>query len=155
MKRLATKHNPSPSSKLSENHETPKLDDKPIFIKAEDVKMDIEEKKDDINLEEVMKKKYAKKRANNPVEINLDETKKSKTEDFEANYTTIRDITLAGEIHVKLLSSVNGYFIDVRKYFKGNPTKKGIMLLASKFLTASDLLRDDLKKLLLLDEEQK
>ena len=133
MKR-AMKYNTSPVN--SRTNETPKLDDKPI-------QMNIEEKKEDIKIEEVIEQRLLNKKK----AINLDDTKKSKKEKkvYDIDDTIMRDITLAGDIHVQLISNVNGYFVDIRKYFKQYPTKKGIRMLATKFVVAADMLKDDLK----------
>lgn len=106
----------------------------------EELKMNLEEKKEDINLEE----------ENDPKCINLDDSKKGHKgkKEYDLDDTVIRDITLAGDIHVQLISNTNGYFVDIRKFFKGYPTKKGIRMLASKFGTAAELLKADLAPLL-------
>lgn len=108
--------------------------------KVEELKMEMDERKEDINLEEDNKF------------INLDEddskkSKKSGKKEYDLDDTIIRDIALAGNIHFQLISNVNGYFIDIRKFFNGYPTKKGIRILASKFATAADLLKADLSTL--------
>ena len=128
------KYNTSPVN--SRTNETPKLDDKPI-------QMNIEEKKEDIKIEEVIEQRLLNKKK----AINLDDTKKSKKEKkvYDIDDTIMRDITLAGDIHVQLISNVNGYFIDIRKYFKQYPSKKGIRMLATKFVIAAEMLKDDLK----------
>lgn len=133
MKR-AMKYNTSPVN--SRTNETPKLDDKPI-------QMNIEEKKEDIKIEEVIEQRLLNKKK----AINLDDTKKTKKEKkvYDIDDTIMRDITLAGDIHVQLISNVNGYYVDIRKYFKQYPTKKGIRMLATKFVVAADMLKDDLK----------
>ena len=112
---------------------------------AEDIKMELEEKKEDINLEDDLQGENGEESK----KVNLDETKKSRAKkEYDLDDTTLRDITLAGDIHVQLISNTNGYFVDIRKYFKGYPTKKGIRMLATKFATASDLLKKDLAELL-------
>ena len=55
---------------------------------------------------------------------------------------------MSGDIHVRLLSNTNGYFVDIRKYFNGFPTKKGIRMLATKFSIAANYLRKDLETVL-------
>ncbi|MBP3917315.1 hypothetical protein [Clostridium sp.] len=100
-------------------------------------------KYENINIDELLEEqeiKEGKKKV-----INLDD-KKKKTYDIED--TVIREITLTGDIRVKLISNINGYFVDVRKYYKGYPTKRGIRMLASKFNAAADYLKADLKKLI-------
>jgi len=109
---------------------------------AEEIKMDVEEKKEDVNLDEIQEDEKV---------VNLDEGKKGKhkeKKEYDLDDSVIRDITLAGDIHVRLVANTNGYFVDIRKYFKGYPTKKGIRMLATKFATASEMLRNDLKELL-------
>ena len=56
-------------------------------------------------------------------------------------------ITLDNDIVVKLIANNKGIFVDVRKYYKGYPTKKGIRIIASKFTEVSKMLEDDIKKL--------
>jgi hypothetical protein len=96
-----------------------------------------------INIEEIMDEKQ--KLASN--QIDLSEEKKTKTT-YDIDDTIIRDIKLSGDIHVRLLSNINGYFIDIRKYQRGFPTKKGIRFLASKFALAVDYLKQDLNNIL-------
>ena len=98
----------------------------------EEMKIEYEEKKEDVNLEE------------DPKCVNLAEKKKKEEPVYDIDDTVIRDVTLPGGIHFKLISNVNGYFIDIRKWFNGHPTKKGIRILASKFATAAELLKNDL-----------
>lgn len=108
--------------------------------KIEEIKMEMDERKEDINLEE----------DNKFINLDEDDSKKGKRgvkKEYDLDDTTIRDIALAGNIHFQLISNVNGYFIDIRKFFNGYPTKKGIRILASKFATASDLLKADLAAL--------
>ena len=103
----------------------------------EEIKMEMEEKKEDINLDE-----------EDPKYINMDDKEtKTKKSDYELDDTIIRDVTLPGSVHVRLLSNVNGYFVDLRKYFNGHPTKKGIRILAVKFAAAAELLKNDLATL--------
>lgn len=108
--------------------------------KVEELKMEMDCRKEDINLEEDAKF------------INLDEDdskkgKKGIKREYDLDDSIIRDIVLAGNIHFQLISNVNGYFVDIRKFFNGYPTKKGIRILASKFATASGLLKADLSAL--------
>lgn len=123
---------PTPQPETKDFKEEPK----------EEIKMDVEEKKENINLEDVLEE--------NSKHIDLDDSGKSKDKKkaYDLDDTVIRDITLAGEIHVRLISNTNGYFVDIRKYFKGLPTKKGIRMLATKFAIASDYLKNDLAELL-------
>ena len=113
----------------------------------EEVKMIEEEKKDVINLEETIEQEMSK-----GIVLNLDKDKdKTKTKKPKKEYdiidTVIKEITLAGDIHVRLISNINGYFVDIRKYYKKYPTKKGIRILASKYVMITDLLRPAVEKL--------
>jgi hypothetical protein len=109
----------------------------------EDVKMIEEEKKDTIDLEETIEKEM-----NKGIVINLDKDKSKKAKkEYDIVDTVIKEITVAGDIHVRLISNINGYFVDIRKYFKKYPTKKGIRILASKYVMITDLLRPAVEKL--------
>lgn len=121
-----------------------KLEDTKIESMSD--QMQLEEPKEDINIDDVYKEKYGKK-VNT---VDLRDKKETKTKDkktYDIDDTVIRDITLAGDIHVRLISNVNGYFIDIRKYIRDFPTKKGIRFLASKFMIAAEYLKGDLEKL--------
>ena len=112
---------------------------------ANEIKLD--EKKADINIDEVLEESSLLKKKRN---INLDDKSKDnkKKKVYDIDDTVIRDITLTGDIHVRLISNVNGYFVDIRKYFKQYPTKKGIRMLAPKFAIASEYLKNDLLSLI-------
>ena len=85
---------------------------------------------------------------NKKVIILNDEKDKKKKKEYDIDDTVLRDITLNGDIHVRLISNTNGYFVDLRKYFNGYPTKKGIRILATKFNIAANYLKKDLESLL-------
>ena len=68
--------------------------------------------------------------------------KTKKTYDLDDN--ELRVITLDNDLVVKLIGNNKGYFVDVRKYYKGYPTKKGIIILATKFLEVSKVLKNDI-----------
>ena len=107
--------------------------------------MDLDEKKEDSNIDALLEEeayKNSKKKV-----INLDDSKKKNKKEYDIDDTIIRDITLAGEIHVRLISNTYGYFVDIRKYFKNYPTKRGIRMLATKFSAAADYLKKDLAEL--------
>ena len=96
-----------------------------------------------INVDELMQEKQQKESK----QIDLSGEKKEKSA-YDIDDTIIRDIKLSGDIHVRLLSNINGYFIDIRKYQRNFPTKKGIRFLASKFSVAVDYLKQDLEQIL-------
>lgn len=110
------------------------------------IKMQIEEQKKDINVDEILEESSFTK---DKKVINLDDDKnKKKKKEYDIDDTIIRDITLSGDIHVRLISNANGYFVDLRKYFNGYPTRKGIRILATKFNIAAGYLRKDLETLI-------
>ena len=103
-----------------------------------------EEKKENIDVDEILGEKMTRE----GTKINLDDRKKKeKKKTYDIEDTIIREVTLTGDIRIKLISNINGYFVDIRKYYKQYPTKKGIRMLASKFSIAAEYLKNDLKKL--------
>lgn len=62
---------------------------------------------------------------------------------YDLNDLELKTISLNENLKVRLIANDNGYFIDLRKYFKGYPTKKGIRILATKFIAAADMLKKD------------
>lgn len=56
----------------------------------------------------------------------------------------IKVFKLDNDLVVKLISNNKGVFVDFRKYYKGYPTKKGIRLIASKFLEISKIMEPDI-----------
>lgn len=120
----------------------------PQTPKQEEIQaMEIEDKKEDINVDEVLEEQQGNGKKTK--KINLDDSKKKKGEKktYDIDDTVIRDITLTGDIHVRLISNVMGYWVDLRKYFRGFPSKKGIRMLATKFAIASDFLKKDIEEL--------
>ena len=111
------------------------------------MEMDVEEKKEDIILDD-----NANGNGEDNKIVNLDDNKENRKpkekKPYDIDDTIIREITLTGDLHVKLISNVNGYFVDIRKHYKGFPTKKGIRILATKFLKAAEYLKADLKSLI-------
>ena len=112
------------------------------------VKMQIEEQKKDINIDEILEESSFNKKNKNTINLDEEKDKKKAKKEYDIDDTIIRDITLSGDIHVRLLSNTNGYFVDIRKYFNGFPTKKGIRMLATKFSIAANYLRKDLETVL-------
>lgn len=136
MKKAQTRHNPSPANVKTQ--EIPKLEDTAVKMHEEDPKQ--------IDIDEYIEKKISDKQVLNK-KINLDDTKKDKKKkEYDIDDTVEREISLPGDIKVRLISNINGHFVDLRKYYKNYPTKRGIRMLASKFVVLSDLLKDDLKK---------
>lgn len=73
------------------------------------------------------------------------------TDNKQSTYTLedkeIKRINLDGDIVVRLLTNNLGAFVDIRKYYKGYPTKKGIRIYVNNYTKINDLLMDDIKKL--------
>lgn len=67
-----------------------------------------------------------------------------KTRKYDLNDEEIKVFTLDNDLVVKLISNNKGVFVDFRKYYKGYPTKKGIRLIASKFLEVSKIMEPDI-----------
>lgn len=82
--------------------------------------------------------------------IDLDSEQRKKKEKKKYDYdddVVFRDIQLSSEIHIRLVSNINGYFIDIRKFFRGYPCQKGIRMSAGKFMLAYEYLKKDLDTL--------
>ena len=129
--------------------ETPKLSDKNVIMDTP-MGMEIEEKKEDIDIDQVLEESSLngkKRKVTNLDDSKKEDKKKSEKKTYDIDDTVLRDITLAGDIHVRLISNINGYFVDIRKYFKGFPSKKGIRMLAVKFSMAAEYLKNDLLEL--------
>ena len=129
----------------------PQIDTPPMDIKIEDkkedenIKMAIDELDKQVDINDLLKDK---EKGNNGVAINLDEDKPKKAKkEYDLDDTIIRDITLSNETHLRLLSNINGYFIDIRKFFRGYPSSKGIRVSAGKFALAMDYLKKDIEQL--------
>lgn len=71
--------------------------------------------------------------------------KVKKSDDF--NDKELKIINVNDEVKIKLIVNDKGYFIDLRKYYKGYPTKKGIRILATKFVTAANILKKDVEEI--------
>lgn len=121
---------------------TPPMDIKKDDKKDEDIKMEEEPKNEVIKLDEV-----AKPINDNVIDLDEDAKKKKKKPNYDLDDTIIKDIQLSNEVHIRLLSNINGYFIDFRKYFRGYPSQKGIRVSVGKFILACDYLKKDIDAL--------
>ena len=63
-----------------------------------------------------------------------------------SNEEELKVINVGDDITIKLIANNYGVFVDVRKYYKGYPTKKGIRILATRFNDVAFLLHDDIEK---------
>jgi hypothetical protein len=91
-----------------------------------------DDKKDEIDLSNTENKFINKKRKNNTYAL----------DDKELKLIHIND-----DIKARLIANDNGYFVDIRKYYKGYPTKRGIRILATKFNTLADILKADIEEI--------
>ena len=73
-------------------------------------------------------------------------TKKTVKESASYNLDDIeiKKITLDKSIVIRVISNVNGTFVDIRKYYKGYPTKKGIRITLDVFKKILEILKDDI-----------
>ena len=109
--------------------------------------MEIEDKKEDINVDEILEQQQGNGKKTKKVNLDDSKQKKGEKKTYDIDDTVIRDITLTADIHGRLISNVMGYWVDLRKYFRGFPSKKGIRMLATKFAIASDFLKKDIEEL--------
>lgn len=130
-------HNPQSSTPIGDVKKEDKKDEEHTLMVIDDL-----DKQVDIN--DLLKEK---EKDNNGVAINLDEDKPKKKKEYDLDDTIIRDITLSNETHLRLLSNINGYFIDIRKFFRGYPSSKGIRVSAGKFAVAMEYLKKDIEAL--------
>lgn len=131
-------HNPQSTTHPDEAKKEDKKDEEHTLMVIDDL-----DKQVDIN--DLLKEK---EKDNNGVAINLDEDKPKKPKkEYDLDDTIIRDITLSNETHLRLLSNINGYFIDIRKFFRGYPSSKGIRVSAGKFAVAMEYLKKDIEAL--------
>lgn len=81
---------------------------------------------------------------------NYDKVKKmigKKTKTYDLDDKIFKIINVDGDIVIKLLENNKGVFVDIRKYYKGYPTKRGVRIIASKFKEAADILKEDIDSL--------
>lgn len=103
--------------------------------------MELEEK-EPVNIDEEYNKRYTTQRKT----VDLSDKNPKEKKKYDIEDTVIKDVTLNGDIHVRFLSNINGYFVDIRKFNRGYPTQKGIRFLASKFALAAEMLKDEIDK---------
>lgn len=131
----------SMKSPIPETKSTPKPSPKPSPPKD----MEIEKNKNEMDLDELIKNSFVMKKTEFTDLTN--ETSKKASELFKDCHV-IRDVKLAGDIHFKLIENDKGYLVDIRRNFRGNPSKKGIMMTAKKFMAASEVIGRDLRELM-------
>lgn len=83
--------------------------------------------------------------------VDLRETKllgKKTKKSYDLSDNEIKVINIDGDIVIKLISNNKGVFVDLRKYYKGYPTKKGIRIYARTYQEISQILEGDINKLI-------
>lgn len=63
------------------------------------------------------------------------------------NEDVLKEIYITDDIICRLISNDKGILVDIRKFYKGSPTQKGIRISAGKFVDVYRALKDDIKDL--------
>ena len=81
--------------------------------------------------------------------INLSSTKTfvGKKKEYELNDTNICSIQVPGNIKIALIENEKGKFVDLRRYYNGFPTKRGVRLEAIVFKNIVEELKGELNKI--------
>lgn len=66
----------------------------------------------------------------------------------------IKEISVPGNIHAKIIHNGYGYFVDIRQYLGKFPTKKGIRLHLVRFKQLAALFEPEIDKILKRIEDQ-
>jgi hypothetical protein len=74
----------------------------------------------------------------------LDNMLGKKRKEYELKDNIISVINLDGGVKIEVLENERGKFVDLRKYFNDNPTKKGIRLTTEKFKQIIEIIKNDL-----------
>lgn len=72
---------------------------------------------------------------------------KKNKDDIIDSCVVLKDVKVNQEVHIRLIVILDGYYIDVRRFFRGYPSRRGILIPAVKFGIASDLLRPEIEKI--------
>lgn len=64
---------------------------------------------------------------------------------YDLEDVELKKINLDKNLCVRLISNINGTFVDIRKYYKGYPTKRGVRISNYMFQKLIELLKDSLK----------
>lgn len=78
----------------------------------------------------------------------IDRPKSNNSKPYTLNDSIISKKVVGSNLHVKLLKNERGYFVDLRRYDFGKPSKYGVRLSARNFKIACDYLKEDLKAVL-------
>ena len=131
-----------PSTPVMEVKSDEKVEEKHV---VEQVKMDLEEVEKQVDIDALLKQDDPKEENC----INLDEAEKPKKnkKKYDLDDTVLKDIILSTDTRMRLISNINGYFVDIRKFFRGYPSQKGIRISAGKFLIAAEHLKKEIEPL--------
>lgn len=144
----ATPARPNPLSKKVENPQSPHSSPNPQH-QNDSKTMEIDEEKEKVDVEAILEDKSAKIQKSSLLDLDEDQKKRKKPKkDLFEDSNVIRDVKLNGNIHVRLLSTIEGYFVDLRRYNGLNPTKVGLMMAANKFAIAAEVLTKDIKEVI-------
>lgn len=127
---------------------TPINSPNPHVKEVKSIEVDCDAKMHDVD--EMMKKSLLNAIKDPDVAIDLDENpnaSKRAKKDPTAHCLVLKDVKVNQDTHIRLIALVDGYYIDIRKFFRGYPSGKYILIPAVKFGIASDLLRPEIEKI--------
>lgn len=78
----------------------------------------------------------------------IESPKTNKSKPYTLNDSIISKKVVGSNLHVKLLKNERGYFVDLRRYDLGRPSKYGVRLSVKNFKIACDYLKEDLEAIL-------
>ena len=70
--------------------------------------------------------------------------KKTKRFEYPYNDKELCRVTLSNDFVVRIISNEAGKFVDIRKYFNGNPTRKGVRLNVTTMYDVFRLIKEDI-----------
>lgn len=74
--------------------------------------------------------------------LNTDNVVENKSNIINLDDEIIREIELDKNIRIRIVETNDGRFIDIRKFYKGFPTKKYIKISFKKFRRFMDVIKD-------------
>lgn len=95
--------------------------------------------------------KESDKSSNDTIEIDEEKNDGKELKETKHNNITynlddveLKKINLDKNICIRVINNINGTFIDIRKYYKGYPTKRGIRFTTFMFKKIIEVLKDDI-----------
>lgn len=123
------------------------LEKKNVKKNQNDFEKNINEKKsDDLNERQSNNSNELFESGENATEGELLGKKRENNITYNLDDIELKKINLDKNICIRLLSNVHGTFVDVRKYYKGYPTKKGIRFSLFMFKKIIEIMKDDILK---------